>query len=559
MIHALYPLQDISVLALVFFLSLFLSLVFTPLADRMAKVLGIVDHPCERKVHTDCISRLGGVAMAIPLILVVIVFAVPNLELAGFLLGAGVIFVAGFMDDKIGLSPKIKFLLQILAVVCFIITGRVYLMNLGDILGFGPLELGIIGPVFTVIAMTGVINSFNLSDGLDGLAAGMAGIACLFFIPFAHDQGNWVYLVILTSLLGVILGFLRFNSYPATLFMGDSGSFLLGFVMASSAIVLTQPEALGRGYLPVTALIIISLPVADTLYVMAGRMLKGNSPVLPDKTHIHHRLMAIGLSHQLTVSGIYCFMLGMGVMAWIIRPIPEWFQFYITLGIYIGLYLFLYLLEQKTVRKNKQLTFNLLMSPSGKIAETILFWTAGKSREFFVLFWVLFMATVFLTPYVPAAFRYYLLFVIAFGLFFYPWRGGIKQMGIAHGVIFFGLYSLVLAQNISFEGSSWFQIYMFTLSALALVWTIARVINTRRIRVLWPGSFEILLLGMAMVTPIILHYSVFFGYDFRWQMWISFLQVVPFLLLNKAFLRRSPARIRKFAGLIMAALIVLLI
>ncbi len=557
--HTFISLADISVLALVFFLSLFLSLVFTPLADRLAGILGIVDPPCERKVHDKCVSRLGGVAMAIPLFLVVIVFAAPNMALAGFMAGSGLIFAAGFIDDKRGLSPKIKFLIQILAAVCFIAIGRVTLESLGDILGFGPLELGILGPLITVIAMTGVINSFNLSDGLDGLAAGMAGIACLFFIPFAYDQENQVYLIILISLLGVILGFLRFNSYPARLFMGDSGSLLLGFVMAASAIVLTRADELGRGYLPVTALIIISLPVADTLYVMTRRIFNKTSPVMPDKTHIHHRLMAIGLSHQLTVSGIYLFMLGMGVMAWVVRPAPEWFQFYLTLGVYIVLYLILHLVEQKTVQKNKPLTFNLLMSPPGIVAERILYWTADKSRVFFLVVMVMLFAAALFTPAVPVEFRYYILFVIVFGLCFYPWKGEIKQMGIAHGVVFFGLYSLVLAQNVSFGGGKWFQAYMFTLSGSALIWTFARVMNTRRIRVLWPGSFEVLLLGMAMVIPIILHYSVFFGYDFRWQMWISFLQVVPFLLLNKVYLRRNPAGIRKFAGFIALALLVLLI
>lgn len=556
---SLYSLPDISLLALAFFLSLFLSLAFTPLVDRMARLWGIIDQPCERKVHKGCVSRLGGVAMAIPLFLVVMLFAALNKELAGFVSGAGIIFSAGFIDDKRGLSPKLKFLFQIFAGICFIVIGGAYLKDLGNILGFGPLALGILGPVLTIIAITGVINSFNLSDGLDGLAAGMAAIACLFFIPLAYDQHNWTYLIILVSLLGVILGFLRFNSHPARLFMGDSGSLLLGFILAASAVVLTQAEVLGRGYEPVTALIILSLPVADTLYVMSRRIFKGKSPVQPDNTHIHYRLMQIGFSHQLTVSGIYCFMLGMGVMAWIVRPLPEWTQFYLTLGIYLVVYLVLYLAELKTVRKNRRIGFNLSLSPAGSMGENILLWIAGKNRIFFVFFWILFLGGIFFTPDVSAAFRYYLLFVILFGLLFYPWKGRIKQAGIAHGVIFFGLYSLVLAQNVSFEGSKGFVIYMLGLSSIAFLWVMARVMYTRRIRVLWPGSFEVLLLGMAMVTPIILHYSVFLGYDFRWQMWVSFLQVVPLFLLNKVYLRRRTVHLRWFALLVMAGLVILLI
>ncbi len=557
--HPLLSFSDTSILALAFFVSLLLSLAFTPVVDRIARFFRIVDEPCHRKVHTECVARLGGVAMTIPLLLVVMALAVPGREMAGFLTGAVIIFIAGIVDDIKGISPGLKFCLQILAVICFMVIGGVHLKNLGDIFGLGSLALGIAGPLFTIIAMVGVINSFNLSDGLDGLAAGIAGIACLFFIPFAYDQQNWVYMIVLVSLLGAILGFIRFNSHPARLFMGDSGSLVLGFVMAASAVALTQPEAMGRGYQPVSALIILSLPIADTLYVMTSRIIAGNSPVMPDKSHIHHRLMQIGFSHQLTVSGIYCFMLGMGVIAWIIRPMPEWSQFYFVAGIYVSLFSVLYLVEEKTVRQNRPVGFNLNMSPKPGKAKNILFWIAGRSNVFYIAFWALFMLGVIATPDISAAFRHYLIFVIIFGLLFYPWRGSIIKSGIAHAVFFFGLYSLVLAQNIAFEGRTWFQFFMPAMSCMAMLWTLARVLNTRRIRVLWPGSFEVLLLGMAMVTPVILHYSVFIGFDFRWQMWISFLQVLPFFMLNKAYLRRNPGKISKYAAFLLVCLLLMFV
>ncbi|MFW6004991.1 MAG: MraY family glycosyltransferase [Desulfonatronovibrionaceae bacterium] len=545
--QAAYSLSQVSVLALAFFLSIFLALICTPMADRLAGFLGCVDEPGQRKIHSGRITRLGGVAMAAPLLVNILFFAGLSRQMAAFLAGAGVIFMAGLADDKNGLNPAVKFILQIIAVLLFMVLGGTYLQDLGDIAGTGALTLGAAGPVVTVVAMAGVINSFNLSDGLDGLAAGITAIACLFFIPFAYAQENWFYLVALVSLLGVILGFLRFNSHPARLFMGDSGSLLLGFCMAAAAVVLTQGQGPGKGYQPVTALIILSLPIADTLYVMAARILQGKSPVQPDRTHIHHRLMDAGFSHQLTVSGIYCFMLGMGVLAWLIRPAPEWAQFYFVLGIYAVLYAGLYFLEGLTVARGIKVGFNLSLRPTSARGQYLLRRIAGKSRLVQPVFSLALIPAVFMARDVPLEFRYYILFVLLFGICFYPWKGRMEEAGMGHAVVFFSLYSLLLVLNLS--APSYFRLdeYLSLVSLLALIWTGLRVMKTRRVRVLWPGSFEILLLGTAMVAPIIIHYSFFMGFDFRWQMLISFFQAVPLFLLNKAFLRRKPAKIRNTA------------
>ncbi|WP_052507082.1 glycosyltransferase family 4 protein [Desulfonatronovibrio magnus] len=550
--------SEIAILALAFFTSLFFTLLLTPIAERVSARLGFVDQPCTRKVHDQCMSRLGGAAMAIAFFSGVVVFAGWGRELWAVLAGASIIFCAGLADDGKDLSPKLKFFFQIVAVVCFMLVGGVYLTDLGDIIGSGPIILGWAGPLLTVFAMTGVINSFNLSDGLDGLAAGMAAIACLFFIPFAYAQGNWAYMAILVCLMGVILGFLRFNTHPAKLFMGDSGSLLLGFVMAAAAVFLTQAGPAEKGYQPVTALIIVSLPVADTLFVMVRRIMKGQSPVNPDRTHIHHRLMAIGFSHQLTVSGIYCFMLGMGILAWTVRPLPEWVQFYTVLFVYFCLYAAIYFAERRTVSQNKQVGFNLRLDPTNQFLRKVLFWTAEKSWLFFIFIWASLLGCALLAPEMPAPFKYYILFVVLFGLVYYPWKGGIKQMGIAHAVIFFGLYSFILAINVASAGDDWMRGILLLVSGAAMLWTLGRVLNTRRVRVLWPGSLEVLLLGVALAVPVLVHYSAFMGFDFRWQMFISFLQTVPIFMLNKVRLRRNPARIAQFAGLTGLALVMLL-
>ncbi|WP_051617026.1 glycosyltransferase family 4 protein [Desulfonatronovibrio hydrogenovorans] len=560
MIDQVQSLPGAVALTVVFFSSLCLTLVLSPVSVRVARKMNAIDRPCSRRVHRGCVPRLGGLAMAAAFFPILVFFFRWDSHGAAFICGAGLVFLAGVMDDRSGISPRSKFLLQVAAVSVFMLLSGKTVTNLGDILGTGSIATGWFSPALTIVAMTGVINAFNLSDGLDGLAAGLAGIACIFFIPFAYAQENWNYLVILVALLGTILGFLRFNTHPARLFMGDSGSLLLGFVMACTAVVLTQGQGASAiyDYGPVTALIILSLPVADTLYVMFRRILQGRSPVRPDREHLHHRLLKMGLSHQLTVSSIYALMFGMGILAWFVRPWPEWSQFYLVLGIYGFLYLVLYLVEKLSVNQNRKLTLILRLAPASRIGRKVMGWTSRNSRLLYLIFWSVLFGLCLAAPGLALELKYYIVFTILFGLLFFSWRGNTAKAGINHAVLFFLTYTLILVLNLAFGPGTWFTPAMSVLSGAALVLVGARVMFTRRLRVLWPGSLEILLLGMALTAPIILHYTVYVDQEFRRLMQLAFFQTFPLFLLNRAYLRRNSHFYKKFMVFLVAALVVLM-
>ncbi|WP_291322900.1 MraY family glycosyltransferase [Desulfonatronospira sp.] len=542
-----HQVQDIIILGLVFFVSLISALALTLLADRLAWKVGLIDTPGGRKKHPECVTRAGGLAIALAVFLTLGVMLKWSNELLAYWSAAAVLLFTGLADDKYQLSSKHKFPAQIMAVVLFMYLGGIWLEDLGDILGIGSFELSRLSPWLTVFAMVGVINAFNMSDGLDGLAAGMAGIACLFFIPFAYAQESWIYLLILTGLFGSLLGFLRFNIHPARLFMGDSGSMFLGFSLAAAAIVLTQGEVAGRQeYLPITALIILSLPIWDTLFVMFRRLLSGSNPFKPDRHHLHHRLMSLGISHQVTVSAIYGLMFFMGMCAWLVRPWPEWVQFYSLLGFYVLLYSGIWLLEKRAGDLDKGIDSVYISARPGKRAGRLITWTSSRGKMFFVLVWTGFMVPALIPGQTGAGLAYYVFFITVLMVIYYPWKDKKHHMPVAHVLMFFGIFSVLLIYHVKFFQSTWFGPYMLCLSGIAGVWTVLRVWGTYRLRVLVPGCFEILLLGAAIVSPILLHYSFEIDEHIRIHLVQSFLYSIPLFLMLKAWLRRIPSSNRRF-------------
>ncbi len=547
-----FQVENLITLALVFFVSLVLAVIFTPLADRLARKLGIMDPPGTRKIHKSSVSLLGGLAMALALFLTLISLVQWSSEMQAFLTGAAIVTAIGLLDDQRGLGPGIKFTGQITAVVIFLLLGGDLLRNLGNILGTGDLELGFFAPWLTVLGMVGLINAFNLSDGLDGLAAGLAGIACIFLIPFAYAQENWTFLLVLTSLFGAILGFLRYNSFPARIFMGDAGSLFLGFCLAAAAVSLADPAAAAKDYRPVTALIIFSLPIADTLYVMFRRLLHGQNPSRGDRSHLHHRLLDIGLGHQLSVSLLYGLMFLTGVAAWSMRPLPEHVQFFALLGFYLTLYIFLYVCEQK--RKDRasfqaRQVSKLSMRPLKGLYGFLIRHTKKIAAIIFVLFSLPVLAVNPSGTYTAP----YQFFLIIFTVIYYPWRGGTRHMSLAQGLVFFNLFSLILIYNLYFAGIDLFALWIITLAATALTAAVLRMGSLKRLMLILPGSFEFLLLGVAITVPVLLHYFVFVDLVFRYILFKSFLLSLCFVVFHKVYLRNKPGHNLMVILLLLAA------
>lgn len=272
-----------------------------PLMMRYASTLGMVDYPDARKVHALPIPRVGGVGIAIGTLIPVLLWIPLDNTITAFLTGALVMLVFGIWDDRGALGHKIKFVGQFAAAGIVVFHGDVHIATL-PLMGLEPLH-PIISKPLTVFAIVGMINALNVSDGLDGLAGGLSilSLGCIAYLAFQTD--GYGVIVIALATLGGALGFLRYNTHPARVFMGDSGSQFLGYTLGFLAVHLTQKT--NPALSPALPLIFLGLPIVDILMAMAQRIYSGISPFVATKHHIHHRLLDIGFDHYEAVVIIY--------------------------------------------------------------------------------------------------------------------------------------------------------------------------------------------------------------------------------------------------------------
>jgi len=282
--------------------AMLLTVMLIPVVSALAVRFHAVDIPNERKVHLRPIPRIGGVAMALGAFVPIMVWNCADGFVRAYLIGASILVVTGLLDDLRELSPRVKFGGQFAAAAVAIFMGGVKITTLGALLPEGTTLPDLIAIPLTLIAIVGVTNAVNMADGLDGLAG---GICLLIFCAIGYlaflDNNGAIGLVSL-ALAGVIFGFLRFNTHPASIFMGDAGSQFLGFSAVTLALSLTQESEVLSPLLP---LLLLGLPVLDTLTVMTIRASQGRSLFSADKNHIHHSLMQIGLRHPESVLAIY--------------------------------------------------------------------------------------------------------------------------------------------------------------------------------------------------------------------------------------------------------------
>lgn len=295
--------------------ALFVTVVLIPLLMRHAVNLRLVDVPNERKVHTALVPRIGGIAMIIGMLVPVLFWFPKDRLFVALIAGVGTLACFGVWDDRSDLNYRLKFGGQILASLAVMLIGDLYVQWLPFYTM--PLDQIWLSLPITLFCLLAITNAMNLSDGLDGLAGG-ASVISFGVVGFMGFQAGSYPLVILTlAVAGSILGFLRFNSHPARIFMGDTGSQFLGFVLGVMVILLTQK--VNTALSPVLPLFIFGVPVIDTVTVMIKRIMAGNSPFAPDKNHLHHRLLACGFSHYETVVLLYCFQFGYALIAYLLR------------------------------------------------------------------------------------------------------------------------------------------------------------------------------------------------------------------------------------------------
>ncbi len=302
-------------------LSVFITIALIPLLTRVAVRANGVDMPGPRKVHTHPIPRCGGMAMAIGAVGPVFFWVQGSPAFSAFLIGGAVVAAAGLLDDFHGLGYQFKLIAQVVAAKFLVLYGGVVIRNLGNLLPDGMLLPEWLGIMLTVFFVVGITNAINLSDGLDGLAGGTSLLTFLCISYFAQMSGNVTVAIISLAIAGALLGFLRFNTHPASLFMGDTGSMLLGFSAAALTIMLTQGNTPLSPLLP---LVLLGFPILDTLAVAAQRISEGHSPFLPDKKHFHHRLLKLGFYPTEAVFSIYVIQCLLILFAWFFRFHSEW-------------------------------------------------------------------------------------------------------------------------------------------------------------------------------------------------------------------------------------------
>jgi UDP-GlcNAc:undecaprenyl-phosphate GlcNAc-1-phosphate transferase len=321
-------------------LSTGLSLVLTPLVIRFAHLIGAIDLPNERKIHRHPIPRLGGMAVWGSVFLTFAILTILDpaheawaklISIDGILLAGAllIILVVGFLDDLHPLHPGPKFLAQLVAATLFYAAGF-RISGISNPFGPNQIHLGLLGYPVTVLWIVGVTNSFNLIDGLDGLASGVGAIASVTIFAILLLNGDPTTALIALIITGALFGFLRYNFNPARIFLGDSGSLFIG---VSLALLSIKSSAKGSTVVAILVpLLALGLPIMDTLLSMVRRFLdsllpervpekfmhKMHSMFLPDRKHIHHQLVSLGLSHRTAVLTLYLVSCAFGIGAFAI-------------------------------------------------------------------------------------------------------------------------------------------------------------------------------------------------------------------------------------------------
>jgi len=298
-----------------FVLAMVVTMAGLPVLVRLANKWLFVDQPGARKVHTAPIPRVGGLAMACGILVAAVAMIHLQPQDRWFLAAAGVMILFGALDDRFDLDFRMKLLGQVLAVGIVIALGdvQIHTITLDD-----RIELPAwVSVPLTALFLVGVTNAINLADGLDGLAGGTTFLClcAIALLSITGDPGTSSPLAL--AFAGAVLGFLRFNTFPASVFMGDAGSQLLGF--ATGVLSIRATQSLSSPVSSALPVLLLALPILDTASVMVHRISEGRSPFSADKNHIHHKLLALGLYHHEAVMMIYGIQAILFLMAYFLR------------------------------------------------------------------------------------------------------------------------------------------------------------------------------------------------------------------------------------------------
>ena len=317
-----------------FALALIITFALTPLVKRFAVAVGAIDKPDARKVHHGAIPRLGGLAIFLGYVgSVLFNGSIPHdHKLFGFVLGTVILVLVGIWDDIKQIEPKTKLMGQIIAAAILVAYDiRVDFINLP---WGGVVYLKYWAAPLTIFWIVGFTNIVNLIDGLDGLAAGISFIACIAVCAMTLQLGQIDLACISLALAGATVGFLRYNFNPAKIFMGDTGSMLLGYTLAAISVMGAVKTAATIAL--VVPAIVLGLPILDTLFAIVRRKISGRPIFKPDKGHVHHRLLAQGLTQKQAVLMMYAVTALFGGVSVIVAEVNAWIGIALVLVIFLG-------------------------------------------------------------------------------------------------------------------------------------------------------------------------------------------------------------------------------
>ncbi len=339
----------------VFFLAFISSLIITPVVKKVSLKFGFIDPPSDRKVHTSPIPHLGGVAICLGALLSVQTIGqyAFSLDFRGMLLGAFFILVLGIIDDVLCIRPLVKLFGQVF--MAWIPVSQGVVLSTLSVPFVGSFSLGIMAVPVTIFFVISIINTINLIDGLDGLAAGISFIAAAVLALVSFQSGHMTSMVLMLAVMGSTLGFLCFNFPPASIFMGDTGSMFLGYMLGLVSVRGVMAGDLSwRVFVPI---LVLGIPILDMLYAILRRFKNKQAIFKPDKGHFHHELLHSGLTQKQIALFSYFVTAVLGILS-VLLYISTGMQQVLMVGLSVlligsGLVLF---------KKNRKLIFRVMQA-----------------------------------------------------------------------------------------------------------------------------------------------------------------------------------------------------
>lgn len=288
---------------IIIIVTLLTSLILVPVAKKIATHVGAIDQPNVRKIHKVPMPRLGGLAIYLAFLLGYILYGEISTQMISILIGSFLLVMLGIFDDIKSIPARYKFIVQTIAAIIVVVYGELFFNEL-SILGYNFHFNDVVGSILSVVFIVAITNAINLIDGLDGLAAGISSIYFLTIsiIAFILNRIGGLDIIISLIMLGATLGFLFHNFPPAKIFMGDSGSLFLGFMISVIALLGYKVTTFTSLIVPI---VILAIPIFDTIFAILRRILNGQNIGVADKEHFHHQLLKMRYSPTKSILIIY--------------------------------------------------------------------------------------------------------------------------------------------------------------------------------------------------------------------------------------------------------------